>query len=94
METKTKVNTDASISRSHNRFSFAFVAGNHKREVLEVRSSCREGNIEPENVEVMGRREALNRIKGQQLSNVIVETDVVQAIRGSSILLSYFDRLI
>ncbi|XP_074337781.1 uncharacterized protein LOC141674977 [Apium graveolens] len=92
-----KVNCDAAIFEATNCYSFAFVARDHRGEVLKARSKYNLGNITLESVEAMGVREALSWIKDSHLSNVFVETDclvVVQAIRGRGATLSYFDRII
>ena len=96
-ENQTKVNTDAAVFGPSNCYSFAFAARNHKGELVEARSSFKEGSISPECVEVMGIREALSWIKAKQLNEVIVETGclaAVQAIRGSAAMTSYFGGLI
>ncbi|XP_074327790.1 uncharacterized protein LOC141665702 [Apium graveolens] len=96
-ENKTKINTDAAVFEASNRYSFAFAARNHKGELIEARSSCKEGCITPECAEAMGIREALSWIKDEQLKDVVVETDclvAVQAIRGREAMSSYFGILI
>lgn len=63
------------------------------RELLEARSSCKEGRTTPECAEAMSIREALSWIKGKHMQRVAVETDflvAVQAIRGSATISSYF----
>lgn len=92
-ENKTKINTDAAVFESSNCYSFAFAARNHKRDLIEARSSCKEGYTSPECAEAMVIREALSWIKAKQLNDTIVETDclvVVQAIRGRAEMSSYF----
>ena len=96
-ENETKINNDAAVFGSSNRYSYAFAARNHKGELIEARSSCKEGYTVPECAETMGIREALSWIKDKNLSGVIVETDclvAVQAIRSSATLFSYFGVLV
>ncbi|XP_074344437.1 uncharacterized protein LOC141683598 [Apium graveolens] len=90
---KIKVNTNAAIFEASGCYSFAFVVRNHEGKLVEARSRCCSGNISPEIAEAMGIREALSWTKEQDRTGVVVETDclvAVQAIRGPSILLSYF----
>ena len=96
-ENKSKVNTDAAIFQSSNCYSFAFVARNHAGDLIEARSSCKQGSMTPESAEAMGIREALSWIKEQHMCDVTIESDclvAIQAIRSSSLLISYFGRLI
>ena len=93
IENTTKINTDAAVYESSNRYTYAFAVRNHKGELLEARSSCKEGSTTPECAKAMGIREALSWIKGRQMHRVVVETDclvVAQAIRGSAPMSSYF----
>lgn len=97
IENQTKVNTDATIFKSSNLYSFAFAARDHKGDLVEARSSCRVGCTTPEYAESIGIREALSWIKGKQMANARVETDclvAVQAIRGNAAMVSYFGVLI
>ena len=96
-KTQTKVNTEAAVFESLNCYSFAFAARNHKGELIEARSSCKEGYISPECAEAMGIWEALSWIKIEHMKDTILETDclvTVQAIRGSTVMSSYFGALI
>ncbi|XP_063943005.1 uncharacterized protein LOC135150559 [Daucus carota subsp. sativus] len=96
-ENKTKINTDAAVFEASSRYSFAFAVRNHKGELLEARSVCKEGCTTPECAEAMGIREALSWIKDKRKTDVIVETDclvAVQAIRGSAPMTSYFGAVI
>ncbi|XP_074347208.1 uncharacterized protein LOC141686043 [Apium graveolens] len=97
MENKTKVNIDAAIFYTSNCYSYALAAINHKGELIEARSRCKPGHVNPESVETMGIREALSWIKDKQLQEVQVETDclvAVQAIRGTVTMRSYFGRIV
>lgn len=94
--TVTKVNTDPAIFQASNCYFFAFAARNHKGELLEARSSCKQGHINPECAETMGIQK-LSWVKDKGMTDVIIETDcfvAVQAIRSAAQLLSYFGRLI
>ncbi|WOG87677.1 hypothetical protein DCAR_0206908 [Daucus carota subsp. sativus] len=96
-ENQTKVNTDAAVFVSFNRYSYAFAARNYKGELLEARSKCNEGTISPDCAEIMGIREALSWIKAKEMENVVVETDclvAVQAIRSEAAMISYFGSLV
>lgn len=96
-DNKVKVNTDAAIFSSTNCYSFAFIVRNHEGALVEAQSRCCPGNAKPEIAEALGIREALSWLKEHDHSDVDVETDClvpVQAIRGPSILLSYFGRII
>lgn len=96
-EHTTKLNTDAAVYDSSNRYTYVFAARNYKGELLEARSSCKEGSTTPVCAETMGIREALSWIKERQLQKVIVETDcleAVQAIRGSATMVSYLGTII
>ncbi|XP_074351743.1 uncharacterized protein LOC141690886 [Apium graveolens] len=66
-ENTTKINTDAAVYDSSNQYTYAFAARNYKGELLEARSSCKEGRTTPERAEAMGIREALSWIKERQM---------------------------
>ncbi|KAL8106117.1 uncharacterized protein LOC141680879 [Apium graveolens] len=97
MENTVKVNSDAAIFEASNCYSYSLVARNSKGELIHAKSRCRLGQAAPDSAEAMGVREALSWIKEQQYRDVVLETDclvVVQALRGSGALLSYFGRII
>ncbi|XP_074322699.1 uncharacterized protein LOC141659673 [Apium graveolens] len=92
-----KVNTDAALFEHSNCFSFAMVARDHEGTMLEAASSCRPGSLHPELAEIIGIREALSWIKNKNWSSTVVESDclgAIQAIRCSSINLSYLGRVV
>ncbi|XP_062089022.1 uncharacterized protein LOC133795584 [Humulus lupulus] len=92
-----KINTDAALFVGPDRFSFAVVACNHEGSLLEAKASCVGGLVEPDFAEALGIREALSWIKTKDWHNVEVESDSlvsIQAIRSSSVFLSYFGRII
>ena len=92
-----KLNTDAAIFLSRNRFSFALVARNHEGNLLEAKACCCGGLVSPEVVEAIGIKEALSWIKTKSWVNVVLESDalvVIQAIRSQTPLASYFGRII
>lgn len=92
-----KVNTDAALFDDLNRYSYAIVARDHEGAMMEAMSSCRPGSLNPETAEAIGIREALSWVKSKNWPATVVETDclsVVQAIRCSSINLSYLGRVI
>ena len=97
VEGALKVNTDAAIFSDSNKYSYSLVARDHKGELVEARSSCKQGNIDPVLAEAMGVREALSWVKNKGWYEAVVETDclaVIQAIRCSSITLSYYGRVL
>ncbi|XP_074351531.1 uncharacterized protein LOC141690649 [Apium graveolens] len=92
-----KVNTDAAIFTNSNRYSFSMVARDHLGELVEAKSSCKQGTIDPVLAEAIGIREALSWVKEHGWCGTAVETDclaMVQAIRCSSVTLSYLGRVI
>lgn len=92
-----KINTDAALFEDSNLYSYAMIARNHEGQMLQVKSSCRQGNADPEMAEAVGIREALSWIKEHNWPQGIVESDclgAIQAIRCSSINLSYLGRVI
>ncbi|XP_063936253.1 uncharacterized protein LOC135147271 [Daucus carota subsp. sativus] len=92
-----KVNTDAALFEDSNCYAYAIVARDHEGKLVEAMSSCRQGRVDPELAEAIGIREALSWIKAKAWPSVILETDcltVTQAIRCSSINLSYLGRVI
>lgn len=96
-EDKVKLNTDAAIFVESNCYSFVLVARNHRGEVIDVVVKCKAGKVDPAMAEIMGIREALSWVKAQQGSGVTIETDslvCVQAIRSSSVNLSYLGRMV
>ncbi|KAL8133670.1 hypothetical protein AgCh_008927 [Apium graveolens] len=92
-----KVNTDAALFEHTNSYSFAMVARDHSGSMLGALSSCRQGSINPELAEAIGIREALSWVKSKDWPTVIIESDclgAIQAIRCSSVNLSYLGRVI
>lgn len=92
-ENRTKINTDATVYDSSNWYTYVFIARNQKGELIEARSSCKEGHTTLEGAEGVGNREALSWIKTRQLNDVTVETDclvAVQAIRVNATMSSHF----
>ena len=70
---------------------------NDQDHTLEAISCCRNGVVSPELAEAMGMREALSWIKKKAWDKVTIETDcvtVVQALRSSISMYSYFGSLI
>lgn len=96
-EGTVKVNTDAAIFSSSGHFSFSMVARSHSGELIEAKSVCRQGVIQPELAEAMGVREALSWVNVSKWPKVEVETDclvVVQAVRSNAIKLSYLGSIV
>lgn len=77
--------------------SHAFVVRNHNGQLLEAKSRCSRGRINPELAEAIGIREALSWVKQKQMNEVEIETDclqVAQAIRSSVSSFSYLGRVV
>lgn len=92
-----KAKTDAAIFASENQFSFSFVARDSAGMLKEARAVCKRGVMQPDLAEANGVQEALSWIKNNGWMEVLLESDclvVVQAIRCSTNLLSYFGRVI
>lgn len=73
------------------------VARDHTGALIGAQSSCKQGSLNPDLAEAIGIKEALSWVKSRAWERVEVETDclgVVQAIRCSSINLSYLGRVI
>ncbi|KAL8089169.1 hypothetical protein AgCh_038806 [Apium graveolens] len=96
-ENTIKVNTDAAIFESPKRYSWSFVASDHRGELIEARNKGVLGDVHPELAKAVGIQEALSWIKEQGKADVVVETDfleAVQAIRSATSKLSYYGRVI
>lgn len=92
-----KINTDAALFEDSNCYAYAMVARDHEGKLVEAISSCKQGRVDPELAEAIGIREALSWIKAKAWPSVVLETDcltAIQAIRCSSINLSYLGRVI
>lgn len=73
------------------------VATNHKGELVEAISRCRQGTISSNVAMAIRIREALSWIKQKKWRSVEVESDylvAIQSIRCSTALCSYFGRVI
>ncbi|XP_074326725.1 uncharacterized protein LOC141664671 [Apium graveolens] len=92
-----KVNTDATLFDESNHYNYVMVARYHEGAMMESISSCRSGSLNPEITEAIGIREALSWVKSKNWLGAVVETDclnMVQAIRCSSVNLSYLGRVV
>ncbi|XP_062091061.1 uncharacterized protein LOC133797237 [Humulus lupulus] len=92
-----KINVDASIFRESSSFCFAGLARDHEGGLIEAFFRCRMGDVLPEVAEAMGVREALSWLKQRSWTHVIIEIDsllVVQAIRSSISMVSYFGNIV
>ncbi|XP_074342936.1 uncharacterized protein LOC141680672 [Apium graveolens] len=92
-----KINCDAATFEDSNCYSSTFVVRNDRGEVLKARSKCRVGSTGPDSAEAMEVREALSWTQESKHQNIMIETDclvVVQAMRGSDLLSSYFGVLV
>ncbi|XP_074348244.1 uncharacterized protein LOC141687007 [Apium graveolens] len=96
-EGTVKVNVDDSIFENPESYCVSMIAHNFRGDVGELMASSRSGRIDPEMPEAIGVKEALIWAKEKSKQPVMVETDclyVLQAIRCSSVNLSYLGRLI
>lgn len=96
-EGTVKINTDAAIFSDSNQYSYSMIARNHAGELMEAKASCKQGKVDPELAEAIGIREALSWLKGKPWTEVTMETNcliVVQALRCSSVRLSYLGRVL
>ncbi|XP_074362809.1 uncharacterized protein LOC141718821 [Apium graveolens] len=96
-EGTVKINVDAAIFENFNTYCWSMAARNHKGELVSANTKCRVGRIAPEIAEALGIKEALSWIKNHSMLPAIVETyclSVLQAIRCSSVQLSYLGRVI
>lgn len=57
------VNTDAALFKEFNSYSYSRLARNHKGELVEAVSSCRQGSIDPTVAEAIIIREAMGQRK-------------------------------
>lgn len=96
-EGKVKINTDAAIFDESRRFSYAFIVRNHRGDLIEAVSRCKQGTVDPLLAEAIGVCEALSWVKERGWQAVELETDclaLIQAIRCSTINLSYLGRVV
>ena len=73
------------------------IARNHEGNLMEAKACCKQGSLSPDLAEAIGIREALSWIKSKGWPKVVLETDcllITQAIRCSSINLSYVGRVV
>lgn len=92
-----KINTNSTRFIQPDRFSLGVITRDHSKDLLEAKARCVRGSVEPDLAEAINIREALSWIKYRRWSKVEVESDSlvsVQSIRSSTMLLSYFGRVI
>lgn len=92
-----KVNVHAVIFNSSNCYSDAFAVRDSHGNPVKARAKCTHWSITPETAEAVGIREVLSWIKDREWSKVELKSDflsLIQVVRESSIMLSYFGRLI
>lgn len=83
-----KVNTDVAIFEDSNIYIYDIVGRDHDGQLLEARSSCKQGCLYPELAEAIGIREALSWVKEIKWPIAEVELDCldsIQVIRCSSV---------
>ncbi|XP_060961850.1 uncharacterized protein LOC133032047 [Cannabis sativa] len=88
-----KINVDAAIFESQNRYGYGWVARNNEGRLLWAKSSSFCGNVSAEFAEALGLKEVLSWLKDNDLSNVVVESDslvTIQAVRSSIFFSSTF----
>ncbi|XP_062081232.1 uncharacterized protein LOC133786034 [Humulus lupulus] len=89
-----KVNVDATIFTDHVCYNYYYlVTRNSDGGLVEAKSVCNLGQIQPEVAETIRMKEALNWIRGQRKMSFIVETiflGLIQALRSSLQMSSYF----
>lgn len=92
-----KINSDASIFEESNSYIHAFVVRDHKGELIEARSRCLRGQVNPHLAEVIGMRESLSWVKDKGYRDAIIESDcsqVVEVIHSSISCFSYLGRVV
>lgn len=77
-----KVNSDTTIFKESNCYSFAFVVRDHEGRLVEARSTCLRGSPSLDLAKVFGIREALSWIKYKDHCNIIVESDCLQTVQA------------
>ncbi|KAM6558077.1 hypothetical protein CsatA_027316 [Cannabis sativa] len=97
MENSIKINVDAAMFSEANSYGIGLVARDRHSPLLEARTECFIGRVNPEVAEAISVREALSWIKNRNWPRVVVETDcltVVQALRSSIHMVSLFGQII
>ncbi|KAM6584602.1 hypothetical protein CsatB_011604 [Cannabis sativa] len=92
-----KVNVDATLFDSGNKYGCGLVARDHHGMLIEGKMKLFTGSVSPEVAESIGIREALSWIKRHNWQHVTLETDcltVVQAIRSEVKMISMFGQII
>uniref|UniRef100_A0A803P2K0 RNase H type-1 domain-containing protein n=1 Tax=Cannabis sativa TaxID=3483 RepID=A0A803P2K0_CANSA len=92
-----KVNVDAAMFEDTHSFGFSMVARDCCGVLIQGKTVCRQGHVDPSLAEAMEVREALSWIKSYPWQNVTLETDslvVVQALRRSMDMISLFGLVI
>uniref|UniRef100_A0A803QI56 Reverse transcriptase n=1 Tax=Cannabis sativa TaxID=3483 RepID=A0A803QI56_CANSA len=92
-----KVNVDAALFDSGNKYGCGLVARDHHGMLIEGKTKLFTGSVSPEVAESIGIREALSWIKRHNWQHVTLETDcltVVQAIRSEVKMISMFGQII
>lgn len=80
MEHRIKVNTDAALFDNPNRYSHAIIVRDHTGTLVQAKSTCLQGSVDPEFAEAAGVREDLSWVKNIKFTDVIVETDCLQVV--------------
>ncbi|KAL8149967.1 hypothetical protein AgCh_006834 [Apium graveolens] len=92
-----RINVDVALFESSNSYCTSMIVRDHSGGLLLAIANCKMGQITPELAEAIGIKEALSWVKSQAVQPVIVETDclsVVEAIRCSTVNLSYLGRVV
>lgn len=92
-----KINVDAAILEDTSKYCFSVIVRDGVGDPVTATSKCRSGTIALELAEAIGIKEVLSWIKFEATQPAIVESDclsVIQAIRCSTINLSYLSMII
>lgn len=92
-----KINVDATIFEDTRKYCYSMIARDCAGDLVAAIAKCRLRTIAPELAGAIGIKEALSWIKNEVTQPAIVESDclvVIQAIRYSTVNLSYLGRII
>lgn len=92
-----KINVDAAIFEDSGKYCLSMVARDSAGHLVAAVAKCRIGRVAPELAEALGIKEALSWTKNMITQPTIIESDclaAIQAIRCSTVNLSYLGRII
>lgn len=67
-----KINNDAAIFDNLGCYSYSMIVRDHQGEMMEARSSCKPGDMDPFMAEAISIREALGWVKKKECMNVAI----------------------